>query len=68
MTAAGYVSLGPDPVASPTTSTLNAPPGDTRATGVTVVLGPGGTLSATFSPASGASTDLIFDVTGYFVP
>jgi hypothetical protein len=68
VTAAGYVSLGPNPIASPTTSTLNAPPGDTRATGVTVVLGTGGTLSATFSAASGATTNLLFDVTGYFAP
>jgi hypothetical protein len=62
----GFYSLGPDPVASPTSSTLNFPMGDSRATGVTVALGPGGTLSATLSTADQAH--LVFDVTGYFVP
>ncbi len=45
---------------------MNFPAADTRATGVTVALGPGGTLSATFGYAG--STHLVFDVTGYFVP
>ncbi len=62
---AGFVYLGPDPVANPSSSTLNFPAADTRANGVTVALGAGGTLSATFG-YSGA-TELIFDVTGYFV-
>ncbi len=47
----GFVYLGPTAVSSPTSSTLNFPTGDTRATGVTVALGPGGTLSATFGYA-----------------
>jgi len=64
--AAGYVYLGPNPTASPTSSTVNFPAGDTRANGVTVALGAGGTLSATFGYAG--TTDLVFDVTGYFVP
>jgi hypothetical protein len=64
-TQAGFVFLGPDPVASPTSSTLNFPLGDTRANGVTVALSPTGTLSATFGYSG--QTDLIFDVTGYFV-
>jgi hypothetical protein len=42
------VYLGPNPVASPTSSTLNFPLGDNRANGVTVALGAGGTLSATY--------------------
>jgi hypothetical protein len=33
---------------------------------VTVTLGAGGTLSAVFSGAAGATTALVFDVTGYF--
>ena len=65
-TGPGFVYLGPDPVAQPTSSTVNFPSADTRATGVTVALGPGGTLSATFGYAG--STHLVFDVTGYFVP
>ncbi len=64
-TQAGFVFLGPDPVANPTSSTLNFPLGDTRANGVTVALSLTGTLSATFGYAG--QTDLIFDVTGYFV-
>ncbi|RPH32661.1 MAG: PKD domain-containing protein, partial [Chloroflexi bacterium] len=62
----GYAYLGPDPAALPPSSTLNFPAGDTRATGVTVALGPGGTLSATVGGAT--SAHLVFDVTGYFVP
>ena len=64
-TSAGYVFLGPDPISSPSSSTLNFPLGDSRANGVTVALGVGGTLSATLAPSG--TTDLIFDVTGYFV-
>ena len=67
-TAAGYVFLGPNPTPTPTSSTLNFPLGDSRANGVTVALGAGGTLSATYVAPPGKSTDLIFDVTGYFVP
>ena len=68
-TAAGYVALTPDPTNSPGTSTLNFPLGDNRANGVTVALSGTGGLSATFVGSSGgATTDLLFDVTGYFVP
>ncbi len=67
-TAAGYVFLGPDPTPTPSSSTLNFPLGDSRANGVTVALGAGGSLSATYLAPAGKSTDLIFDVTGYFVP
>jgi serine protease inhibitor ecotin len=65
-TKAGYVFLGPDPVANPTSSTLNFPLGDNRANGVTVALGGAGTLSATYGAVGGGSTHLVFDVTGYF--
>ena len=67
-TAAGFVFLGPTPTNSPTSSTLNFPTGDNRANGVTVALGAGGTLSATYiTSGAGQSTQLLFDVTGYFV-
>ncbi len=66
--ADGFVFLGPDPVAAPTSSTLNFPPADIRATGVTVALSPTGSLSATYMSWSPGSTELVFDVTGYFVP
>jgi hypothetical protein len=35
---------------------------------VTVALGSGGTLSATYISYSGNTTDLIFDATGYYEP
>jgi GH25 family lysozyme M1 (1,4-beta-N-acetylmuramidase) len=67
-TAAGYVFLGPVATNNPTSSTLNFPLGDNRANGVTVALGGTGTLSATYAAPAGATTQLIFDVTGYFGP
>jgi hypothetical protein len=67
-TAGGYLALGPDPAVAPTTSTLNFPWGDTRASGVTVALAPDGSLSATYGASPGARTQVVFDVTGYFMP
>ena len=46
--AAGYAFLGPNADPNPTSSTLNFPVGDSRANGVTVALGGGGTLSETY--------------------
>jgi len=68
-TSLGYLYLGPIATNNPTSSTLNFPVGDDRANGVTVAVGPGGTLSATYvAPTSGKTTQVIFDVTGYFTP
>ena len=67
-TAYGAAFLGPVPTANPATSTLNFPLADNRANGVTLALGAGGTLSATYLAAAGSKTDFVFDVTGYFVP
>src|SRR5450756_2449238 len=40
-----------------------------RADGVTVALGAGGTLAVTYAaPTMAATTQVIFDVTGYFTP
>ena len=64
-TKGGYVVLAP--AAGATTSSLNFPVGDTRANGVTVALGADGTLSATYAATAGATTQLIFDVTGYYL-
>jgi serine protease len=61
------VFVGPDPTASPGTSTVNFNKGDIVANGLTVALGSDGTLSATYISTSGNTTDLVFDVTGYFV-
>ena len=66
--ASGYFSLTPlAPVGNPTTSSLNFPSGDIRANAVTTPLGPGGTLWVTFA-GSGGAMNVVFDVTGYFVP
>jgi hypothetical protein len=67
-TRAGWLTVTPFPDNSPATSTLNFPVGDNRANGVTVALG-GGSLSVVYNgAASGDSTHVVFDVTGYFVP
>jgi hypothetical protein len=62
------VYLGPIPQANPSTSTVNFVKGDVLTNGVTVALGPGGVLSATYAAPAGATTNLVFDVTGYFTP
>ena len=68
MTGAGFVYLGPDPLANPPSSTLNFPAGDNRGNGLTVDLSATGSLSATFGgPVAGTTTHLVFDVTGYFL-
>jgi hypothetical protein len=67
--AGGYFSLTPaSPAGLPGTSTINFPAGDTRANAVTVPLGAGGVLWVTFEGKVGSHADVIFDVTGYFVP
>ena len=52
-TSAGYVSLTPLPTASPSTSSLNVPRGDTRANGLTVPLAPDGSLAAVWKGTPG---------------
>jgi uncharacterized membrane protein YoaK (UPF0700 family) len=65
----GYFSLTPTrPSGTPSTSTLNFPAGDIRANAVTAPLGSDGKLWVTFIGAAGKKADVIFDVTGYFVP
>jgi hypothetical protein len=67
-TALGFLALSPDPVGSPSTSTLNFPAQDARATGVTITLGIGGILGVYYyAPSSGATVRVSFDVTGYFI-
>ena len=67
-TSTWAVYLGPSEIVSPASSTLNFVKGDTTANGVTVALSPTGTLSATYMAGSGNTTDLVFDLTGYFTP
>ena len=62
------VFLGPNPTANPGTSTINFVAGDIKGNGLAVGLGAGGSLSATYISTNGNKTDLVFDVTGYFVP
>ena len=67
--SAGWaVYLGPAPVASPTSSTINFTKGQVLANGLTVALSTAGALSATYMSTTGATTDLVFDVTGFFTP
>ncbi len=63
-TRGGYLSLGPVSDATPDTSTLNFPVGDTRANNVTVKLGAGGNLFVVYKGTGRAHA--ILDVTGYF--
>jgi hypothetical protein len=65
-TRAGYVSVTPNPTASPTTSTINFPTGDTRANGLTIPLSTSGKVAAVYKASSG-TTHLVLDVTGYYV-
>ena len=62
----GYVALTRTAEADPATSTLNFPAGDNRANGVTATLAPDGTLAAVYKAPTGATVQLVFDVTGYY--
>jgi hypothetical protein len=66
-TAAGYVSATPDPTSTPATSTLNFPVADNRANGVVVPLSATGSLSVVYKAKAGSTTDLILDVSGYYL-
>lgn len=67
-TSTGFFAVGPTITGDPSTSTLNAPRGDTRANGTTVDLDGQGRLAAVFRGTSGSSrSHLILDVTGYYV-
>jgi hypothetical protein len=68
-TSLGYLFIGPVAMNNPTSSTLNFPLNDDRANAVTVALSGTGTLSITYAaPTLGKTAQVIFDVTGYFVP
>jgi hypothetical protein len=60
--------LGPKPVVSPSTSTVNFLKGEIKGNGLSVALGTSGTLSVTYLSKSGNTTDVVVDVTGYFAP
>jgi outer membrane protein assembly factor BamB len=68
-THGGYVTVAPHLTSGvqPPTSTINFPVGDVRANGMTVPLASGGKLDLMYWSASKAdTTNVIFDVTGYF--
>ncbi len=64
-TAAGFVSLTPDPTTTPATSTINFPLKDVRANGLTIPIAADGTIAAVFKAKAG-QVDLALDVTGYY--
>jgi hypothetical protein len=66
--SSGYaIYLGPTAQTKPKTSTVNFNAREIKGNNVTVGLGTGGTLSATFMSLAGNSTDVLFDITGYYV-
>ena len=65
--AAGYVSVTPTAIDTPPSSSINFPLGDNRANNLTVPLSATGSLSAVYKAVTGKKTQLIFDVTGYFL-
>ena len=65
-TKAGFVSVTPTSIVNPTTSNINFPTKDVRANGLTAKL-IGGKLWLVYKAATAAQTDLILDVTGYYL-
>jgi len=64
----GYIAVITTPTASPATSTLNFPANDTRANNLTTPLASDGTVTIVYvSSTRGGTTDVILDVTGYFM-
>jgi carboxypeptidase T len=67
----GYVTVAPELSSGvqPPTSTVNFPVGDIRANGVVAPLGSDGRLETMYwATPTTPTTDLVIDVTGYFVP
>ncbi len=64
---AGFVSVTPTSVPNPTTSNLNFPTGDIRANGLTAKLTAGKLWLVYKAAVAGATTDLLLDVTGYYL-
>jgi hypothetical protein len=68
-TSLGFLFIGPVAANNPSSSTLNFPVGDDRANAVAVEVGAGNSLSVTYAaPTVGPTAQVIFDVSGYFVP
>jgi spore germination protein YaaH len=65
-TAGWAAYLGPVAAAAPTTSTINFVKGEVKGNNLTMTLDSKGALSATFMSSPGNTTDIVFDVTGYY--
>lgn len=65
--AAGWAAVTPTVNSSPSTSTINFLAGNVLASGVVAQLSAGG-IGIDLSDQPGGGTDVVFDVTGYFVP
>ena len=64
---AGYVAVSPGlPAPVPATSTLNFPLGDTRANGLVTPLNGTGDTYLVYVGATGKTTHMILDLSGYF--
>jgi hypothetical protein len=66
MTAGWAVYLGPAPLVTPPSSSINFTAGMVTSIGQDVQLSASGILSATYISTTGNTTSLILDVTGYF--
>ena len=66
-TQPGFLSVTPNSVTNPSTSTLNFPLGDTRANGASLPLNGTGDLYIVYNTSSGTgTTHVLLDVTGYY--
>ena len=68
--SSGWAFAGPSLPANPVTvnvSMVNSVAGDVKADGVTVALSSSGSLSLVWEGTTGSTSDILFDVTGYFV-
>jgi hypothetical protein len=65
-TTGGAIYVGPNPVVSPDSWSVNFHGRQVVASSVTIGLSATGTLSVTYLAAAGNTTDVVFDVTGYF--
>ena len=67
-TKGGFISVTPTPDATPDTSTINFPVGDTRANGIAAPINDAdGKSSVVFKPSpNSGKVEFIVDITGYF--
>ena len=66
-TFGGFAAVGPKINASTNFSNLNFPVRDNRANGVTIPLARDGTLAVIYVAPAGQTTNLLLDVTGYYM-